>query len=565
MSTSPDHQLYLDHLAHSIPVLAGEVSALSELKYHRDTILLLSVLDLGPAKPILERCYSEVPRGSPRYDPLALLRLLLLGAAIGVMGINELTRRVRHSLVLSVLAGFSLKPDGTASSPAVATVYDFLHRLHDGPLRRVREATSPSTQEYLRSKSPLSPEVRHEKEHIDGSAGKAGENEGRKQQTKKQEKKRTSTRTSYRLRARGLGQVTEALRVALAEQRQNALPDDLPTRLQEILHAIALRPSAEAGLLGDVEALLIAGDGSPLDTNSDGHGRKVEACPHSRWDRCNCPRTWSDPDAARGWDHYRETYYFGYNFYEFSSVGGPAELPLCIGLFPANTNDQLAAMKTLSTLYRHLRYSDEAWKVDTFVGDCGHDGEPLHRFLYHDLAIKPVIPIAADVPAVHPVRKDILLDKATSVPLCEAGCPMASWGTAGMGRTSFICPVKAGKIETCPLAPQGQPDWLCRPDQKYGPTVVCNVADNARLFPVIARNSKKFESLYKKRPACERSNAFKKGPGKISSCGHRRWSLWLIRLYTLAILQHARAWVANRSAEQNLLALLRHVEASSAA
>ena len=279
---SPEHEVYLEVLTQAIRNLGQDSDRLKELKYYQDAVLLLCCLDLGPAKPILERCYSESPRGSTRYDPLAMFRLNLLGAAIGVMGINALVRRVRHSRVLAVLAGFPMDVNGEVRTPAVATVYDLLH----------------------------------------------------------------------------------------------------------------------------------------------------------------------------------------------------------------------------------------------------------------------------------PIRKDVHLDRATAVPLCEAGCTMAAWGTAGEGRTSFICPVKAGKIKSCPLARPEQPDWVCRPEQKYGPTVVMNVDDNPRLFPVIARNSKKFEDLYKKRPACERSNAFKKETGHIEDCGHRRWSFWLFRLYNLAIIQHARAWVARMNAEQNLLKLL---------
>ena len=533
---------------------------LKELKYYQDAVLLLCCLDLGPAKPILERCYSESPRGSTRYDPLAMFRLILLGAAIGVMGINALVRRVRHSRVLAVLAGFPMDVNGEVRTPAVATVYDLLHRLHDGPIRRVRGVARPSVTEYERTQTPLRPEVRHGKESADSTDSPDGEANGpgtgsNKKKTSKS-KGKASSRKSYRNRARGAGQVTEALRLALVKQDRNELPDNLCTRLMEILDAVAIRPSAEAGLLGDVHALLLAGDGSPLPTNADGHGKKVESCPHSRWERCDCPRTWADPDAARGWDHYRETYYFGYNFYECCSVGGPKELPVFIGLDPANTNDQLASMKGLSMLTRYFRRAPGGFEIGTFIGDCGHDGEPLHRYVYHDLDIKPVIPISGEVPAVHPIRKDVHLDRATAVPLCEAGCTMAAWGTAGEGRTSFICPVKAGKIKSCPLARPEQPDWVCRPEQKYGPTVVMNVDDNPRLFPVIARNSKKFEDLYKKRPACERSNAFKKETGHIEDCGHRRWSFWLFRLYNLAIIQHAQAWVARMNAEQNLLKLL---------
>lgn len=544
-------------------ILAGDPDSLAAMKYYRDAILQIIAIDLGPAKQILERCYSDVPRGSPRYDPIALLRLLILGAAIGVMSINKLVHVVRHTRALGVLAGFQILQDGKVRTPAVATVYDFLHRLHDGPIRGAHGLARPSLDEYQRTLTPLTPTVRHgagaveeEEEHPTSGEQPASGPEDQGKRKPKAKKTKASIRTSYRNRARDKGQVTEVLRKGLLEQKDNALPDDLPSRLQELLHVIAVRPSAEAGLLGDLEGLVIAGDGSPLETNADGHGTKTESCPHGRWERCDCPRTWSDPDASRGWDHYREKFYFGYNFYELTSVGGPAELPISLGLYPANTHDQCAAMSTIALLTRFYAKSEANWGIDTFIGDCGHDGEPFHRFVYQDLGIKVVVPLAGNVPAVHPLRKDLRLDKDTAVPLCPAGCPMASWGTAGAGRTSFICPIKAGKRESCPHAPPDNPDWRCKPDQKYGPTVVLNAADNPRLFPAIARNSKKFEDLYKKRTACERSNGFKKGSGHICECGHRRMSFWMIRLTTLMVLQHARTWVAKKDAELHLLRLL---------
>ncbi len=40
--------------------------------------LVLIGLDLEPARPILESLYSSDPRGCPPYDPVPMLRALLL-------------------------------------------------------------------------------------------------------------------------------------------------------------------------------------------------------------------------------------------------------------------------------------------------------------------------------------------------------------------------------------------------------------------------------------------------------------------------------------------------------
>lgn len=538
---SPEHEVYLKNVKSWIQNHREAPDVIRGLEQHADVTSVLMALDLGPAKPVMERCYSERRRGSEPYDALAMLRMLVLSVLIGVTGINPLVRVLRGSRLLQVLAGFPVKSDGALRSPAVGTCYDFLHRLHDGPLRRLPGSDLPSQIEFKQSKTPRPPPtlVGEQEDKKEEASGDGKRNEGKKKKS---------------LKKRGGKPVTAALRERLVEQLPQILPADLLTRLLEILDAVGVSPSAERGLLGDVRALVVAGDGSSLKTNADGHGKKVETCPHNKFERCDCERTYADPDACSGWDHYRECYFYGYYFYEIISVGGPAELPLFVSIAPANTHDQIAGMKAFSVLTRFHLGKDRGISIG--ILDKGHDGEPLSRFLFEDIGISTVIPISGDVPAVHPKRPDLKLASDDAIPLCAASQKMASWGTAGEGRPSFICPVKAGKLPKCPLAPNEEPGWLCEPDTKFGPTVTLNPHDNPRLFPAIARNSKKYKDLYNKRTACERSNAYKKGPGCLDDCRHRRQSFWLIRLYVIAIVQHARAWVAGADAKGLVAELL---------
>ena len=126
---------------------------------------------------------------------------------------------------------------------------------------------------------------------------------------------------------------------------------------------------------------------------------------------------------------------------------------------------------------------------------------------------------------------------------------MASWGSAGAGRSVFICPVKGRRLDKCPLAPEDEPGWLCKPDQKWGPSVIIKQEDNPRLCPSIARNSKQYKQYYKLRSGTERSNSVKKEKFNLEKARHRRKSFWLIRLHLIAVLQHARAWVAQEDAD----------------
>jgi hypothetical protein len=59
-----------------------------------------------------------------------MLRCLLLLLLSGQASINRWTRDLAANRVLRILPG--LPEDGR---PGVGTLYDFLHRLHDGPVR----------------------------------------------------------------------------------------------------------------------------------------------------------------------------------------------------------------------------------------------------------------------------------------------------------------------------------------------------------------------------------------------------------------------------------------------
>lgn len=135
---------------------------------------------------------------------------------------------------------------------------------------------------------------------------------------------------------------------------------------------------------------------------------------------------------------------------------------------------------------------------------------------------------------------------------------MAAWGTARPGRVLFICPAKAGWLERCPRAPEDAPGWRCRPNQKYGPTCAIKTDDNPRLFPPIPRNAKRHSQLYDLRTGTERSNSVKKQAFRLERARHRRSSFWSIRLHLMALLQHARAWVAGLDAWSLLDELLGH-------
>lgn len=209
---------------------------------------------------------------------------------------------------------------------------------------------------------------------------------------------------------------------------------------------------------------------------------------------------------------------------------------------PANTSENERAARAREDLFKLLRDHTVGWRISTMIHDAGHDSLADHIHV-RSLGARPVIPIRGDEPVQHPKRPEVQLS-ARGVPLCPASVEMSCCGTAGEGKSVFVCPVKANKLAKCPKAPAEQPGLLCQPESKLGPTINLNANDNPRLFPEIARNSPQFKELYDLRTACERSNSQKKQAYRLEQCRHRRQAFWLIRIALAALLQHAAAWVS---------------------
>ncbi len=536
---SPEHEAYRRSILMWCSEHCEDPSIEDELQQHAEAALVLWHMDLEPARPVLQSCYAPDPRGSRPRDPVVMLRALVLALLVGQPAINKWAPQLRGGRVLRLLAGLE-EDDGC---PGVGTLYDFLHRLHDGPIRRACEHQErPSVTERRRSRAPQP------------KRSKKSAQEKRKAKGPRKKRKRAKGQPAEEAAARQAAtkSATAKLVDELAAARDAANPIDLLARLGEILLKVAVVPSAERGLLGDMQALLMGGDGSPLRTGASRYGKKT--CDHPRSERCDCPRIYDDPDAVVGWDSHRKAFFYGHHFYEFSISSNGHDLPVALRLDPANASDHVASLKSLDWFRKLLAEHGLPWKFHAIIQDAGHDGEPNHRYII-DMGALPVIPLSTKAPAVHPVRPDVSLSPR-GVPLCEHGAEMAPWGSAGPDRRVFVCPVKAGTLKRCPAAPDHQPGWVCRPGQRLAPTISVKVSDNPRLCPPLPRNRPRFQKLMNLRSGTERSNSMKKVRFKLEAARHRRHSFWLIRLHLIAMLQHGLAWVAEVDAKQFVAGLL---------
>jgi hypothetical protein len=183
------------------------------------------------------------------------------------------------------------------------------------------------------------------------------------------------------------------------------------------------------------------------------------------------------------------------------------------------------------------------------IYDAGHDGIGVYEYLHH-ADITPVIalnPRTGEHPNPTGTAQRV---NEYGIPLCQAGLPMRRAShDKDKHRIYYNCPVKR------PTHRQGKHLWLahthecplgvlCDPDTKMSPVVYTRTNDDPRLYPPIARGSMRFKQLSNLRSGCERSNAQKKEVYRLGKRVCRNASHYLLRLYLVSLIEHAKAWLA---------------------
>lgn len=475
--------------------------------------LLLLRLDLDPLRPQLELLYSNSPRGRKPRDPILMLRALLLMLALGQERISQFADDLRQKPRLAALAGF----DPHETTPSVGAFYLFIDRLEDGPFQpNCPHLLKPS---QLRKRSLLR-DLHQEKAD--------------------KEKARADLLAHS-------DSITQHLKDELLQLTDQPRPQDFLSRLENIFFTSALLPSTARGLLGDLHQLVLCGDGSALTTGASPWGKASCLCRQQGLFRCQHPRFYQDHTANWGWDSYREVFYFGHTFYQHIVNYGGHDLPVHLLLGQASESDFTLSLKSLDRFFKACREHQLELAVSAAVYDSGHDG----RGNYEYLLAKQIAPVIALNP-----RHGLPLASGTAgqiapngIPLCPAGLEMRRHSATPNHRVYFNCPVKR------PTHLDGQTVWqahveqcphkvLCQPESKMGPIVYIRSDSDPRLYPQIARDSARFKALMKLRSGCERSNAVKKVTHKLGRRPCRSATHYLVRLYLVSILEHAKAWVA---------------------
>ena len=435
--------------------------------------------DLSFITTMLQDSYSA--HGPLARDPASILRSYLVFLMTNPeKGLTEWINIMRRTPIYAIISGFS--PN---SVPGVGTFYDFFERLWPA----VDKNSKPKLQKPRKGKP------------------KKGKKKGQK----------APTSTPGRV-----GRLVEWM--IRHSDKKTDLPADM---LFHFFHSQILAVSAKLGLLGDMNALCVAGDGTPIVTTAYLRSKPTCNCRAEGLSECNHPRVYSQPDCESGWDSAREKYFNGYHLYMISAANSKYDLPLYPKLQPASRHD--AVILVVSTVEFKQRFT--LCTVDKMLLDAAHDAEAIYLLLDHQ-HIEPFIDFNNRSKKSIATNSEIRISP-TGIPICPNGREMRSNGyDKSRNRRKWRCSPSCG----CSTA-------------KYGRTYHTKSSDNLRLFPKTIRSSKEWKLIYKRRTSIERSNKREKIDYKLESGRHRSTMMWYIRIYGIMICQHIDAWYSHQKEE----------------
>jgi hypothetical protein len=304
------------------------------------------------------------------------------------------------------------------------------------------------------------------------------------------------------------------------------LPPFPALRLNLLLKPIVLR-SNELGLLSSSQAIDLAGDGTKFKTGASDVGRKLCDCHKQGIYRCQCPRLYTDRFASWGWDSYRECYVYGHAFYELTASSSPFDLPVFILPVQAKDNDSVSGVKAIdraSKLYSELSFA-------SFIGDSAHDNYPTYDLL-SARSITPFIALNTRHAGYYQLDAHFTTDKS-GVPICPKEERMVLCG---------FCPDRCRLKWRCPRAAHHcSKPCQCSPSA-YGRVFYTKPADDPRLFTHPPRGSRAWKETFKNRTSVERSHKRKKIDFHLEQARVRSRRQWAVRIFLMAICQHALAW-----------------------
>lgn len=527
------HDEYLTSLRQQLAPRLEHPAVRARLDTYAYELLTVTELSLDPQRDALHALYCPTGQGQP-YDPVCMLRSwLLLTLNHETSSPQVWAARLTREPLLAILAGF--EPGHT---PCATAHRDFIGRYADGPYA-VRKKQAKTLSQTLAG--------RHERRLHDTTEARQAEAE-----------------------RDGVTQSEALCRRLLAEAEMPRDPQALPTRLDDLLVNLGLRPSLEAGLFGDdPQHLVVEGDGTPLETASSPRGTRTCACPPGSHD-CDHPRLYTNGTSQWGY-HPHRGFVFGDESYTISTHINGHDLPLMTIMGTGNESDFTLSPRALDELLKVIRDHDLPLGLDIFVGDGHHDTLAIYRYCQVK-GMRTVIPLkdastakgtaTSDASQPQLDRHPELTFDTDGTPLCPGGCRLRH---AAYSKTKnahyYACPHKRKQRDTSyrfypEQCPRGSD---CRPDKRMGYGLYVPSQTNLRYFPEIPRGSTRFTALYEDRSGVERSHHVEDGY-HLDRCT-RQPLYGLIRLTLVNVAKHARLRWLERTATRTARQLFQEVMA----
>jgi hypothetical protein len=440
--------------------------------------------DLAYITTLLQDEYGD--KGPKPRDPASMFRSYLLFLMTkSEIGVTEWINEMKRIPYYAILSGFA-----PGDLPGVGTFYDFFNRL------------------WAASGNNIKPK-------------KLMKRKRKPKKGKKGEKAPTTTP----------GKVKRLVEWMIRHaEKKSDLPSD---RLFHFFQTQILAISANLGLLGDINALTAAGDGTPVVTSAFTRSKSTCNCRAQGLPECNHPRIYSQPDCNAGWDSSREKHFNGYHLYMISAADSHYDLPLYPRLQPASRHDAVSLI--VSSVEFKQRFT--LGTVSKMLLDAAHDAEAIYLLLDHQNA-EPFIDLNNRSKNNTKTGGDIQISPK-GIPICSANLEMKSNGHDNLqNRHKWKCALSNGTENSCATP--------CS-NAKYGRTYHTHSKDNLRLFPKTPRNSEKWTLIYNRRSSIERSNKREKIDYKLESGRHRSTKMWYVRIYGIMICQHLDAWFSHRN------------------
>jgi transposase, IS5 family len=180
--------------------------------------------------------------------------------------------------------------------------------------------------------------------------------------------------------------------------------------------------------------------------------------------------------------------WYGYSL--MLAVDTKYELPIGFEVIPANMNES----PRLPELLREVKERHQDMKMDYVVADAGFDSKSNCRFVLNKLKGLPIIKMRLTQDKDKEFTGAICRCNELGTPICSCDLFMIYAGRDGK-YLKFRCP-KHKELRGGPCS-----------DSTYGRVLKVAISEDERRWPGLARQSKKWERLYKRRTAVERVNS----------------------------------------------------------